>query len=152
MARRKRVEPSPPEVAERPRVPRRDAEGRIARFGELMIVVAGLLVFGVAALAFIDAGFSLVGSSEFGDVSGWLAGIPVVWLYIEDVRAWRGVRGRIGVLLISAALAVAAGFAVENVLLDLPQLVSGALAIITACLVFAPLWFFGIRWLDRQLG
>ncbi|HEV7900166.1 MAG TPA: hypothetical protein VGP31_20225 [Planosporangium sp.] len=131
--------------------PRRDADGRVVRLVELLASVAAGLVLGLLALLLIDGLSSLLGLGRFGQLSGWLAGILPVWLFIEEFRAWHGVPGRVGMALVSGLLAVVLGIAVAaTVSAALPPLGSGAVGVAISALLYGALWYVGIRWLaDR---
>lgn len=132
--------------------PRRDDDGRVATVGGLFAGALFALLLGALALLVIDGLFTLAGSGRFGDTSGWLAGILAVWLYVEDFRAWRGVRGRAGILLVAMAIAGSAGYVMADAMTDVPALLSGAVGVTVAVLAYAPLWFLGIRWLATRVG
>ncbi|NJC82086.1 hypothetical protein [Planosporangium mesophilum] len=131
--------------------PRRDADGRVLHLAELLASVAVGLVLGILALLVIDGLSSLFGLGRFGQLSGWLAGILPVWLFIEEFRAWHQVRGRIGMALVSGFLAAVLGIAVAAVAESaLPPLGSGAVGSAVSALLYGVLWYVGIRWLaDR---
>ncbi len=145
-------QPGGRDTGTRPTFPRRDPDGRVERFGDLLVALVAGFVATFALVAIVDVLFAAFGLGGFGLASGWLAAVLPVWLYVEDFRAWRGVRGRIGVLCVTVAISVAAGFAVGATVADLRPLFGGAIAAGTALVVYAPFWFFGIRWLDRQVS
>jgi hypothetical protein len=136
--------------------PRRDGDGRVVRLADLLASVAAGLVLGMAALLVIDGLSALVGLGRFGEISGWLAAILPVWLFTEEFRAWRVVPSRIALALLSgvlaAVLAMGAASAVAG-MTALPPLGSGAVGAATGSLVYASLWYVGIRWLaDRGVS
>jgi hypothetical protein len=131
--------------------PRRDADGRVIRLADLLASAAAGLVIGLVVLVIIDGFMALVGLGRFGQASGWLAGILPVWLFAEEFRAWRGVRSRVGMALISALLAGTLGFAAAAVTAGaLPPLWSGALGVAISALLYGVLWYVGVRWLDDR--
>jgi hypothetical protein len=75
-----------------------------------------------------------------------------VWLFVEDFRAWKGVRARAGVMLIAAALGFLAGGALNVAIGSLPRVYSGAISVTLAALVYAVVWYFGIRALAGRVG
>jgi hypothetical protein len=139
----------------RAQFPKRDAEGRVGTFGEMVAGVAVNLLIALVLLVAVDALGALV-SGGFGHISGWLAGILVVWLFGEDFRAWG--RGRHSVrkarwLAVVVGLLVGglAGAALSGRLTALPNIVNGAISVLLACLLYAAIWFYGVRVLaDRQ--
>jgi hypothetical protein len=132
--------------------PRRDPDGRVARLGDLVVAAIVWLLVAFVVLVVIDLATSLVGIGSFGSSSGWLSAILAVWLYTEEFRAWRGVRSRLGILLLAAIAAVVAGggaaYALSHLIGGLPGLVTGAVGAAVGVLVYAPVWFFGIRWVE----
>jgi hypothetical protein len=131
--------------------PRRDAEGRVVRLADLLAWVVAGLVLGLVVLLVIDGVPALFGLGRFGQVSGWLAGILPVWLFVEEFRAWRGVPGRTGMALGAGLLAGTLGFAVAaGTAHALPPLGSGAVGAAISALLYGVLWYMGIRWLEDR--
>lgn len=140
-------------AAERtPSFPRRDALGRVVNAPEFFGAVLGALLVGVIVLVAIDAILTFAGLGTFGQVSGWLAGIVMVWTLVEQFRAWKGVPGRIGVVLVAAAVGLLAGSLSGGLLTFLPNVFAGAIGVAIAGLIYAALWFYGIRWLAGRVG
>jgi hypothetical protein len=134
------------------RFPRRDADGRVVGLPDLLaLAVAGLLT-GAVVLVVVDGAGALVGWGEFGQASGWLALILPAWLFIiEELRAWRGVPGRLALAGSGGLLAVALGLLAAGVTPGPPLVSSGAGAAV-ATVVYAVYWYQGIRWLDLREG
>ncbi len=136
----------------RSQFPRRDPDGRVAHFGDLIAAALAALVLAFAVLAVIDLLTSLVGIGSYGSSRGWLTAVLAVWLYVEDFRAWRGVRMRTAILLIAlfAALLVGGGaaYGLTQLVSGLPALVTGSVGAAVGVLTYAPIWFFGIRWVE----
>jgi hypothetical protein len=132
--------------------PPRDGNGRV---GTLANMVGGV-IFGIVicmiVLVVIDGLFTLMGVGKFGTISGWLAGILPVWMFIEDFRAWKGVPARIAVALIAGALGLIAGIALSSTLTSLRPAFDGSISVAVTCLIYAVLWFFGIRYLASRFG
>lgn len=117
----------------------------------LALTVAGLLT-GAAVLLLIDASGSLLGWGEFGQISGWLVLILPAWLFlIEELRAWRGVAGRVPAAVAGGILALALGLLGAG-LIPGPPVVTGGVGGAVAALVYAVWWFHSIRWLARREG
>lgn len=132
--------------------PRRDARRRIVTLRDLLAVtLAGVVAAGVA-LAVLDGLFALIGLGGFGRVNGWLAVILPVMLLVEEFRAWRGVRARIGVAFGATLAGVAAGLLVAGLVGDLPGLLAGALGAAAFTAVYAPVWYYGIRAVGGRTG
>jgi hypothetical protein len=130
--------------------PRRDPEGRVISVAELLAAaLLGTLVAGLG-LALIDGLMSLIGLGSFGRASGWLALILPGLLFFDEIRAWRGYGVRIPVGLVAGAAAIALGLLVAALFDGLPPLISGAVGAAVAAVIYAFVWFVGIRWLTGQ--
>jgi hypothetical protein len=132
--------------------PRKDCDGRIVSLPELLGGVLFSIVLGVIALVAIDGIFTVLGVGEFGTVSGWLAGILTVWMFVEEFRAWKGVPARIAPLVVAGAVGVLAGAALSARLIALPAVFAGSISVAVAGLIYAVIWYFGIRYLASRLG
>lgn len=134
------------------RFPRRDGDGRVVGLADLLaLTVAGLLT-GFVVVLVLDGAGSLVGWGSFGSASGWLALILPVWLFlIEELRAWRAVRGRHAVVISGALVAMLLGLLIAGVTPG-PPLVSSGVGAAVAAIGYAVYWFHGIRWLARREG
>ena len=75
-----------------------------------------------------------------------------VWMFVEDFRAWKGVPARVGVTLIAIALAFLAGGALNIAIAAIPRVYSGAISVSVAAVVYAVVWFFGIRAIAGRVG
>jgi hypothetical protein len=132
--------------------PRRDEAGRVVGLADLLALTGTALLTGFAVLLLLDLAGSLVGWGEFGQASGWLALILPTWLFlIEELRAWRAVRGRHLVVISGALLGMALGLLVAGVTPG-PPLVSSGVGAAVAAVAYAVYWFHGIRWLARREG
>ncbi|MFG1954147.1 hypothetical protein [Micromonospora sp. NPDC048830] len=132
--------------------PRRDADGRVVAFGDLLGVSLAGLVIGLLALLVLDWGFATVGAGEFGRANGWLAIILPAWLFWEDFRAWEFGAARVVAAVAAAVLAVVGGLLVADLVAGLPSLLSGGLAAAAFTLVYAAVWFHGVHWLAGRTG
>lgn len=132
--------------------PRRDSEGRIITFGHLLEAVGVLLVIGFVAVGVIDLLSTWVGIGELGGTSGWLGGLMAFWLYVEEFRAWRGTRNRLVMALAGGVLAFGFGILATGQLSSLPSLLSGAVGVTVAALIYAPVWYFGMQLMDGEAG
>jgi uncharacterized protein YacL len=132
--------------------PPRDDRGRIAKLPEIL----GGAIFGVVlsmiVLVVIDGLFALLGVGKFGSISGWLAGIITVWMFIEEFRAWKGVPGRAAVALLGVIVGLGLGVLISSRLEALPAVFNGAISVTFAVVIYAVLWFFGIRYLADRFG
>ncbi|WBB56090.1 hypothetical protein [Verrucosispora sp. WMMD573] len=132
--------------------PRRDAEGRIRTLGDLVGVGLAGVVIGLLVLVLFDVAFAWFGAGEFGQANGWLAVILPAWLFWEDFRAWDFGAPRVVAALVAVAMAVVSGLLVAGVARALPPLLSGVLAATTFTVVYAMIWFPGVRWLANRTG
>jgi hypothetical protein len=156
--------PDTPSVQPVQTFPRRDAAGRVRSLAELAVAAGLGTVVGLAALAAIEGILALIGLTDFGSASGWLALILPGLLYFDDLRAWRrhgeptSERGtteaeaklrhhglRFLVAPIGLGVALGAGLLAAGVANALPAMLSGAVGALVAALVYAPVWFLGIR-------
>ena len=133
-------------------MPRRDERRRVVALVDLLAVTFAGTVIGAVVVVALDGAYALLGLGRFGSGSGWLAGILPVWLFGEEVRAWKGVRGRAAVALLAGVLGLAVAFGVNAATGYLPRLAGGVVAILAGSLLYAVIWYFGIRWLARQVG
>jgi hypothetical protein len=130
--------------------PRRDEHGRVVGLVDLLALTLAGLVTGFVVLLVIDGTGALVGWGEFGHASGWLLLILPAWLFIiEELRAWRGIRGRLVVAVSGGLVGMALGLLVAGVTPG-PPLVSSGVGAVVAALAYAMYWFHGIRWLARR--
>jgi hypothetical protein len=128
-------------------VPRRDADGRVLRLAELSGVSVAYLLLNAVGLALIDGLVVLLSDREFGTSSGWLLVILPGLLFFDDFRGWRAYRVRYLVAAVSALAAIGLGLVAAGLVRDVPAMVSGGVGAVVAVIVYAPLWFLGIRWL-----
>lgn len=151
----RRNQPGKPDPQGQPapvKFPRRDASGRVASAMEFLAGSLALILLGVVVLVAIDGIFSLLGAGKFGKISGWLAGILMVFLFIDDFRAWRGVPMRVLVAIFGVVLGVVVGSLVNGAVSVLPNVFSGAIGVTIGGLVYALIWFYGIRWSAARFG
>jgi hypothetical protein len=130
--------------------PRRDAEGRVISVAELLVAALLGTVVAAVGLVIIDGLLALIGLGTFGHASGWLALILPALLFFDEIRAWRAYRVRFLVGLVAAGVAVGLGLIVAALFAGLPALVSGGLGAAVAAVIYAFVWFVGIRWLTGQ--
>jgi hypothetical protein len=131
--------------------PRRDENGRVVRLTELLASVVAGTVLGIVVLVVIDGLTAVLGFGRFGQLSGWLAGILPVWLFVEEYRAWKAVPTRIVLAIVSVVFAGAIALAVAGaVTAVLPPLGSGAAGAAAGALLYGVLWYVGIRYLAER--
>lgn len=125
--------------------PRRDENGRVTGLLDLLAISLATVLLGIAAVAGIDAVFTLFGAGRFGRVSGWLAAVLPFLVLSEDFRAWRPLRWRWAVALAAMAAGLALGLLAADAVTYLPPLWSGAVGATVAVLAYAAVWYFGVR-------
>lgn len=132
--------------------PRRDADGRVSHVGDLLGVVLAGLVCGVVVLLVFEAVTTLLRLSQFGRSSGWFAVLLPVWLFADDFRVAPYGALRIVVALLGAGFGLAAGMTAAGLAATLPPLFSGAVGASATTVVYALIWFYGLRWLSHRAG
>lgn len=132
--------------------PRRDANGRVASVREFLAAAAALLATGLVVLLAIDGLFTLAGAGKFGVMSGWLAGTLMVFLFVDDFRAWKGVPARVLVAAVGVVLGVLVGSLVNGVVSNLPNVFAGSVAVAVAGLIYVTVWFYGVRFSADRFG
>ena len=143
---------SEPPVRQQQTFPRRDDRGRVATWPDMVAGVVLNMLVGTFILAAVDGIIALLGGGTFGRFNGWISGILVVWLFVEDFRAWRIGTGRIGVTLLGIVAGLGVGIVVARSLTMLPNLFAGAVGMLVAGMLYAAVWFFGIRALADRIG
>jgi uncharacterized PurR-regulated membrane protein YhhQ (DUF165 family) len=135
------------------RRPRRDPNGRLATFGDLLGTMLAGLVTGIVLVLILEAVLAVTHVSRFGATNGWLAVILPVWLFIEEFRAERFGAPRVVVALLAAGFGVATGLSLAGVAaIDFPHLVSGFAGAAGFAVVYCLIWFYGLRWLSPPEG
>lgn len=121
------------------------AKPRVDTLGQLIGTALAYFVMGAVVLVVIDLMFVLPSGRDFGETSGWIAALPTVWAYTEQFRRYTG-GARWAIMLVGVVLGFGAGIAV-GVLLPAawPAMATGGISGLTAALVYAPLWYAGIR-------
>jgi hypothetical protein len=114
--------------------------------GRLVGTVAAYVVIGFLMLAVVDGLFALLGGGRFGQISGWIAAIMSVFAFTDQFRRYADVGARWAVAALGVVLGLGAGAAAT---LFLPvtwvPLVTGAVGGLTAALVYAVVWYAGVR-------
>jgi hypothetical protein len=118
---------------------------KVETLGQLIGAVLAYFVMGAVVLVVIDLVFVLPTGRGFGETSGWIAALPTVWVYTEQFRRYEG-GSRWGIMAAGVVLGLGAGLAVTVVAPAtwLPMY-SGGLGGLAAALVYAPLWYAGVK-------
>jgi len=135
------------------RRPRRNPDGRLATFPDLVGTALAGLVCGLVVLLAFEGVMSLLRLSEFGDANGWIALVLPVWLFTEEFRAAGWGAARIVVALLGVGFGLAVGMTLAGLSAGLfPPLVSGAIGALGLTVVYSAVWFYGLRWLSHRVG
>ena len=135
------------------RRPRRDPNGRLATFGDLVGTTLAGLVTGIVLVLILEAVLTVTRVSHFGDTSGWLAVILPVWLFTEEFRSEGFGAPRVLVAVLAAGFGAATGLSFAGLAAaDFPQLVSGFVGAAVFAVVYCLVWFYGLRWLGHRAG
>jgi hypothetical protein len=135
------------------RRPRRDADGRLATFPDLVGTALAGLVSGLVVLLIFEGVMSLVRLSEFGNASGWITLILPIWLFTEEFRAAGWGAYRIVVALLGIGFGLAVGMTLAGLAAGpFPPLVSGTIGAAGLTVVYCAVWFYGLRWLSHRAG
>ena len=130
--------------------PRRDAQGRVAEFPQLLVATLGGTVLGWVLLAAVDGVLALIGVGSFGSASGWLAAILPALLLFDDFRAWREYPVRYLIGLAGLVVALGLGLLAAGLVHGWPAIASGAVGALVAAAIYTLIWYFGIRWLGSN--
>jgi len=131
-------------------LPRRDAAGRVVALPDLLGVVGAGLVIGLVVLLLFDGVFTLIGDGRLGQSNGWLAVILPAWLFADDFRAWAGGSARFVAAAVATGVGVASGLLAAGIAAELPPTAGGGIGAAVFALVYAAVWFHGVRWLDGR--
>jgi hypothetical protein len=129
------------------KVPRRDAEGRVASLPELFGVALLFAVVNGIGLVLVDAILALIHVSPFGRSSGWLILILPALLFFDDFRAWQAYGLRWLAAPVAAVVALALGLVGAGLAGGLAPLASGTIGGVVTTLAYVPVWFLGVRML-----
>jgi hypothetical protein len=136
---------------EKARRPRRDADGRLATYPDLVGTALAGLVAGFVVLLVFEGILSLVRASEFGSASGWIALVLPVWLFTEEFRAAGYGAYRIVVAALGAGFGLAVGLTIAGFTASVfPPLFTGAIGAAALTIVYCAVWFFGLQWLRHR--
>ena len=140
------------ETEQTPKRPRRDADGRIVSFRDLVGTALAGLVAGWVVLLIFEGVLSLIRLTEFGNASGWIAMILPVWLFSEEFRAVGWGAHRIVVALLGIGFGIAVGMTIAGFASAVfPPLVSGLIGAASLTVVYCAVWFYGMRWLTHRV-
>ena len=123
---------------------------RLTRLTDLIgQCLAGLLI-SFAGILIIDGLYALLGFGEFGEISGWLAMVFPILIFVQQFSAAKGERGRVPVALIAVVVAAGLGLSAAGLSRGLPPIASGAIGALVATLAYAAVWHVGLTYADRS--
>lgn len=105
--------------------------------------LAGLLI-SIAGVLIVDGLYALLGLGEFGEISGWLALVFPVLIFVQQFSAAKGEKGRVVVTILAALAAAALGMAAAGTFAHLPPIGTGAIGALMATLVYVTVWHLGL--------
>jgi hypothetical protein len=117
---------------------------RLTRLTDLIGQCLAGLVISFAGILIIDGLYALLGFGEFGRISGWLALVFPILIFVQQFSAAKGERGRIIVAVVAVLVAAALGLFVAGVFGGLPPIASGAIGALVAMLAYAAVWHVGL--------
>lgn len=123
---------------------------RLTRLTDLIGQCLAGLVISFAGILIIDGLYALLGFGKFGNISGWLAMIFPILIFVQQFSAARGERGRVLVAAVSVLAAAGLGLLAAGVFSGLPPIASGAIGALVATLTYAALWHIGLVLADRS--
>lgn len=123
---------------------------RLNRLTDLLGQSLAGLVISVAGVLVIDGLAALLGFGEFGEISGWLALVFPVLIFVQQFSAAKGEPGRIPVTIVAALAALAVGLGAAGTFAHLPPIGSGAIGALVATLVYVTVWHLGLALAARS--
>jgi hypothetical protein len=117
---------------------------RLTRLTDLIGQSLAGFVASLAGVLIIDGIGALFGSGRFGELSGWLALVFPILIFVQQFSLAKGEPGRMPAALAGVVAAVALGLLAAGVASRLPAVASGAIGALVAMLVYATIWHVGL--------
>lgn len=127
-----------------------EGKPRVETLGQLVGTVLAYVVMGAIILVVVDLLFSAVVGDDFGRIPGWMAAVPSVFVFTDQFRRHEGA-SRWAVAVLGAVLGIGVGVAASVLLPQTwPPLAVGGIGGLVAALVYAALWYAGIKTFGRE--
>lgn len=126
------------------------AAKRLTRLTDLLGQCLAGLVISLAGVLIIDGIYALLGYGEFGQISGWLAMIFPILIFVQQFSLAKGARGRLIVTLVGIIATAGLGLSAAGVFSNLPPIGSGAIGALVATLVYAAVWHVGLAVAEKS--
>jgi len=123
---------------------------RLTRLTDLIGQCLAGLVISLAGILVIDGLYALLGFGEFGKISGWLALVFPILIFVQQFSAARGERGRVPVAIVGVLVAAGLGLSAAGIFSGLPPIGSGAIGALVATLTYATVWHAGLALAARS--
>lgn len=133
------------QTADKESFPPRDEHGRVADLGQWLGFVAAAVVIGFGLLLALDVIVSLFDWGTFGNTNGWVAAILAAFLFTDDFKNNKFRTARWQAMALALVLGIMVTLAVSLFLPPWPVLFSGGVAALFGALVYAWVWFAGVR-------
>lgn len=122
---------------------------RLTRLTDLIGQCLAGLVISLAGILVIDGGYALLGLGDFGSISGWLAMIFPILIFVQQFSAARGEHGRMPAAIVGVLVAAGLGLSAAGFAGGLPAIASGAIGALVATLAYAAVWHVGLALAEK---
>lgn len=126
------------------------ASKRLTRLADLIGQALAGLVISIVGVLVVDGIFALLGVGEFGDLSGWLALVFPILIFVQQFSLAKGDRGRWAVAIVGALVAAALGLIAAGAFPNLPAIAAGAIGALVATVVYALMWHMGLAIVNNK--
>ena len=123
---------------------------RLTRLTDLIGQCLAGLVISLAGILIIDGVYALLGFGRFGTISGWLAMVFPILIFVQQFSAAQGEKGRVPVAILGILVATGLGLSAAGVFSGLPPIGSGAIGALVATLAYAAVWHVGLSVIARS--
>lgn len=120
------------------------ASKRLVRLADLLGQALAGLVISIVGVLVVDGIFALLGVGEFGDLSGWLALVFPILIFVQQFSLAKGDKGRWVVAIVGALAAAALGLTAAGAFAGLPAIAAGAIGALVATVIYCLMWHMGL--------
>lgn len=117
---------------------------RLNRLTDLLGQSLAGLVISLAGALIVDGLGALLTGGKFGEMSGWLALVLPVLIFVQQFSLAKGESGRLIVTILAAVAATGIGLMAAGLFAYLPPIASGAIGALVALLVYVTVWHVGL--------